>query len=238
MISILIRAINLFTDRVKMINKVSNINLNFKSYRQKFSDEEFQSSIQEASNWAIENVDNLKYLKTKTQMKKKIENEAQRGIDLLKKYKSKFKDSEFQSHVELSLEEKQLVGKVTYPNSTPVEIKTQLPLNIKHFFSKIMKTSKYQLVEDELNQQFWKIKEEEKFLEAQKRKRYNELTQNEKANINPLILAFDAIITSLNEKLYKIVMEKNEVIEKLDNIRPKLKNYQYKLKLKKEGLLV
>jgi len=33
-------------------------------------------------------------------------------------------------------------------------------------------------------------------------------------------------------------MEKNEVIEKLDNIRPKLKNYQYKLKLKKEGLLV
>lgn len=214
-----------------MINKISSTTPVFTGYKQKFTDEEFKKQLQVALIWAKDNVDHAKYLKTKKRMDKHLEKNAKGGINLLETYKSVFKKPEIEPIIELSLEDKDLVGKVKYYHSEPIEVRTQMPKNFKDFFESLLTIAKAKMKEEEIKSQLWHIREEERYIEALQNKRFKELAP-ENTTPNPIIISFDSKYTSLTEKLIKIVAQKNELTEALNKIKTRLVGKQYKLKIK------
>ena len=176
-----------------MISPISTTNIVFKSYRQKFTDEEFRQRLDESVAWAKDNINNIKYLKTKKLMDKKLEKDAQNGIKLLEKHKKIFKEHNFESHIELSISGNDLIGKVSYFNSKPFEIRTQMPGSFKSFFKEIVLGAKAQKEEDLLNQEFWSKTEELNYQEALLRKRIKELSPSPEKTPNPILLLFDSM---------------------------------------------
>ena len=215
-----------------MISRISSANINFTSYRQRFTNEEFQQRVDESLVWAKENVDNSKYFKTKKQMNKKLENNAKGALNTLASYKQVFKKSDFEPHVELSLKEKELVGKVTHLNSTPIEVRTELPCNLKEFFESINKGAKAQVKEDILNQKLWEIVEKINYLEASINKRYKELTPQGEKEPNPFALFIDSVYNGFIERMTKLVKTRDNILFNLNELKPKLKSQQFKLKVK------
>ena len=213
-----------------MINPISTIS--FKSYRQKFTNEEFQQRVDESLVWAKENVDNSKYFKTKKQMNKKLEGNAKGAIKTLESYKQVFKKSSFEPHVELSLQERELVGKVTHLNSTPVEVRTELPCNIKDFFERISTSAKAQVKEESAKLHLWSLIDRINMQEAAQKKRMKELTINGEKEPRATVLMFDSLLASIIDKMIRLVKEKESVELFLENLQPKLQNKSFKLKIK------
>lgn len=214
-----------------MINKISSTNPVFTGYKQNFTDEEFKNSLQASLSWAKENVDHTKYFSTKKKMGKRLDRNAKAAINLLEIYKNIFKNPEMEPIIELSIEDKDLVGKVKYYHSNPIEARTQMPANFKDFFENLLTIAKAKMQEENLKTQLWHIREEEKYLEALQNRRYKELYPDN-TTPNPLIIAFDSRYTSITEKLLAIIPKKNAIIGALEKVQSKLKGKEFKLKVK------
>lgn len=214
-----------------MISKISSTAPVFTGYKQKFTDEEFRKQLQVSLDWAKENVDHVKYFKTKKKMNKHLEKNAKAGINLLDTYKNIFKNPEIEPIIELSLEDKELVGRVSYYHTKPIEVRTQMPKNFKDFFESLLTIAKARMKEENLKTQLWHIGEEEKYLEALQNRRYKELYPDN-TTPNPLIIAFDSSYTRITEKLLAIIPKKNAIIEALEKVRSSLKGREFKLKVK------
>ena len=165
-------------------------------------------------------------------MDKHLEKNAKGGINLLETYKSVFKKPEIEPIIELSLEDKDLVGKVKYYHSEPIEVHTQMPKNFKEFFESLLTIAKARMKEESIKTKLWHLSTQEKYLNAIQNQRYQELSSNETQTLNPLFLAFDEKNIELTEKLIKLTKEKESLLLALDNIKAKLKNKHYKLKFK------
>ncbi len=215
-----------------MISRISSTNINFTSYRQRFTNEEFQKRVDESLAWAKENVDNSKYFKTKKQMNKKLESNAKGALNTLEAYKQVFKKSDFEPHVELSLQEKELVGKVTHLNSTPIEVRTELPCKLKDFFTRINTGAKAQVKEEKLSQELWEIINKINYIEACQNKRYKELIPSGEKEPNPFALLIDSVYNGFTERLIRLVQKRDNLELALENLKPKLKSQQFKLKIK------
>lgn len=215
-----------------MLSRITSTDINFTSYRQRFTNEEFQQRVDESLAWAKENVDNSKYFKTKKQMNKKLESNAKGALNTLDNYKQIFKKSDFEPHVELSLQEKELVGKVSHLSSTPIEVRTELPCNLKEFFERITTNAKAQVKEYKLSQEWWNITEKIKYYEAKQNKRYKELIPEGAREPNPFALLIDTTYNSFTEHLIKLIKNRNQLELALEELKPKLKSQQFKLKLK------
>lgn len=215
-----------------MINRISTTGINFTGYRQRFTNEEFRQCVDKSLIWAKENIDNSKYFKTKKQMNKKLESNAKGAFNTLESYKQVFKKSDFMPQVELSLQERELVGKVTHLNSTPIEVRTELPCNLKKFFERITTGAKAQVTEERLSQEWWSVAEKIKYFEAKQNKRYKELIPEGKKEPIPFVIVIDSLYSSISEKLIKLISQKNEIELSLEKIKPKLQNKSFKLKVK------
>ena len=215
-----------------MISRISSTNINFTSYRQRFTNDEFQQRVDESLVWAKENINHSKYFKTRKGMNKKLESNAKGALNTLESYKQVFKKSDFEPHVELTLEEKELVGKVTHLNSTPIEVRTELPCNLKEFFERITTGAKAQVKEEKLTQELWKIVEKIKYLEACQNKRYKELIPQGEKEPNPFALFIDSVYNGFTEKMTSLVKTRDNLVFSLNELKPKLKSQQFRLKLK------
>ena len=217
-----------------MIGPISTTNVVFKSYRQHFTDEVFQEKLAESVVCAKENVDNLAYFRPKFLMDKKIEKEGNLAFPKLEEYRQEFKKSDFLPHVDLFIYNKELVGRVSYLNSKPVEITTEMPCTIDKFFREIKKCAQAQIKQEELNQLFWENNEAINYAEAQQRQRYKELSPALDKPAGPLLLYFDKIYSDLSDKILKLYKEKEEIYSKLAEIKLKLcdKNFSIKKKIK------
>ena len=215
-----------------MLSRITTTGPAFKAYRQTFTDEEFCQRVDESLAWAKENADSSKYFRPKKLLNKKFEKDAKGAFHTLEKFRQEFKKSSFEPFVTLSLEDKNLVGKIMYLNSTPVEVTTQLPCNIKAFFKRLKMSGVSQMQEDELNQKYWDLNEKLKYAEATQRARFKKLTSNTDEGAHPIILAFDNYYGILSEKIIKLTQEMNEVCANLSTVKSKLKNYQFKIKTK------
>ena len=215
-----------------MISRISTTDIGFKSYRQRFTNEEFQQRVDESLVWAKENVDNSKYFKTKKMMNKKLESNAKGALKTLESYKQIFKKSDFESHVDLSLRGRELVGKVTHLTSTPVEVRTELPCSINDFFVKILNTASAQTKEEILNKEMYDVTEKIKYYEAKQRVRYKELILSGKKEPNPFAVYIDFVYSSISEKLIKLTNKKAGIKLRLEDLKPKLQNKFFKLKVK------
>lgn len=202
----------------------------FQGYRQRFSDEEFQKALYNSVSWAKENTNFSKYLLPQKHIEKRLENNAKKGLKILNKFRTLLKKPEIEPIVEMSIKEHELLGKVIYYNSEPIEIKTQLPNNLKSFFKKICTVAKAKMEEDVLKEELWKILEKEKYIEACQKKRFKEFTNNGKNEPNPLLFYYDITYSELSKKLANIANEKNTYLEKLKTVKTKLKNHTFKLK--------
>lgn len=214
-----------------MINKISTTNQAFKGYKQNFSDEEFKKSLHSSLSWAKENIDHTKYFTTKKRMGKKLDKNALGGTNLLETYRNIFKKADIEPVVELSLDKRELVGKVNYYHSKPIEIRTEMPMNFNNFFKRLLVATKAKMQEENIKTKLWHLQEEEKYLEALQNRRFKELTP-ENQTPNPIIIGFDSKYTNLVEKLLKLTVKKNELLESLNKLKPKLENKQFKLKIK------
>lgn len=215
-----------------MLSRITTTEPAFKAYRQTFTDEEFRQRVDESLVWAKENADSSKYFRPKKLLDMKLEKDAHSALPTLEKYRASFKKSSFEPFVTLSLQDEKLVGKVVYLNSTPVEVTTQLPCNIKAFFKRLKMSGVSQMQEDELSQKYWDLNEKLKYTEAAQRARFKKLTSNNDESVYPIILAFDNYYGILSEKIIKLTQEINEVCANLSTVKSKLKNYQFKIKTK------
>ena len=210
-----------------MIQRIAPINITFKSYRQRFTDAEFQEQMKNSADWIRQNSENPS--------KRKINNldkRVKKNYRFFEKYRTIIKKNNLDSHVELSIKDRELVGNVSYVNATPVEIRTEMPDNIKAFFKKIINTATAQKEEDNLKLKLSKLNEKERYLEACQRKRFKELSPTENKNPNPLLLYFDSYYSKLSEKLIEVTKEKDEIFIRLEKLKRHLTNKQFKLKLK------
>lgn len=213
-----------------MINRVSNIS--FTGYRQTFTDEEFRRSLEDSTEWTKGNIDNRRYLLPKTLMDKKLEREAKKAPSILEQIRATFKAHEMEPMLELSIKENELVGNLSYYNVRPVEVRTQMPRNLKSFFKKLLEIAKTQIEVDKLERQIWNIVQNEKYTKGLQSVRYKELMQEEHELSRTIVLLFDPKYSILTDKLLELEKEKHEVMELLRPLKKRLTDIQFKIKIK------
>lgn len=213
-----------------MINRVSNIS--FTGYRQTFTDEEFKRSLENSTAWAKDNIDNRRYLLPKYLMDKKLEREAKKAPSILEQIRANFKAPEMEPMLELSIKENELVGNISYYNVRPVEVRTQMPRNIKSFFKKLLEIAKTQIEVDKLERQIWNIVQNEKYTKGLQNVRYKELMQEDQKLSRTIVLLFDPKYSILTDKLLELEKEKHEIMELLTPLKKKLADIHFKFKIK------
>lgn len=213
-----------------MINKVSNIT--FTGYKQNFTDEEFKRSIEDSTTWAKDNINNQRYLLPKKLMDMQLEREAKRASSILEQIRTTFKAHEMEPILELSIKENELIGNISYYNVRPVEVRTQMPRNLKSFFKKLLEIAKTQIEVDKLERQIWNIVQNEKYTKGLQNVRYKELMQEEQKLSRTIVLLFDPKYSLLTDKLLELEKEKHAVMELLKPLKKKLADVQFKFKIK------
>ena len=213
-----------------MINKVSNIT--FTGYKQNFTDEEFKHSIEDSTTWAKDNINNQRYLLPKKLMDMQLEREAKRAPSILEQIRTTFKAHEMEPMLELSIKENELIGNISYYNVRPVEVRTQMPRNLKSFFKKLIEIAKTQIEVDKLERQIWNIVQNEKYTKGLQNVRYKELMQEDQKLSRTIVLLFDPKYSLLTDKLLELEKEKHAVMELLKPLKKKLADVQFKFKIK------
>lgn len=213
-----------------MINKVSNIT--FTGYKQNFTDEEFKHSIEDSTTWAKDNINNQRYLLPKKLMDMQLEREAKRASSILEQIRTTFKAHEMEPMLELSIKENELIGNISYYNVRPVEVRTQMPRNLKSFFKKLIEIAKTQIEVDKLERQIWNIVQNEKYTKGLQNVRYKELMQEDQKLSRTIVLLFDPKYSLLTDKLLELEKEKHEIMELLPPLKKKLADVQFKFKIK------
>lgn len=213
-----------------MINKVSNIT--FTGYKQNFTDEEFKHSIEDSTTWAKDNINNQRYLLPKKLMDMQLEREAKRASSILEQIRTTFKAHEMEPMLELSIKENELIGNISYYNVRPVEVRTQMPRNLKSFFKKLIEIAKTQIEVDKLERQIWNIVQNEKYTKGLQNVRYKELMQEDQKLSRTIVLLFDPKYSLLTDKLLELEKEKHAVMELLKPLKKKLADVQFKFKIK------
>lgn len=213
-----------------MINKVSNIT--FTGYKQNFTDEEFKHSIEDSTTWAKDNINNQRYLLPKKLMDMQLEREAKRASSILEQIRTTFKAHEMEPMLELSIKENELIGNISYYNVRPVEVRTQMPRNLKSFFKKLLEIAKTQIEVDKLERQIWNIVQNEKYTKGLQNVRYKELMQEDQKLSRTIVLLFDPKYSLLTDKLLELEKEKHEIMELLPPLKKKLADVQFKFKIK------
>lgn len=213
-----------------MINKVSNIT--FTGYKQNFTDEEFKHSIEDSTTWAKDNINNQRYLLPKKLMGMQLEREAKRASSILEQIRTTFKAHEMEPILELSIKENELIGNISYYNVRPVEVRTQMPRNLKSFFKKLIEIAKTQIEVDKLERQIWNIVQNEKYTKGLQNVRYKELMQEDQKLSRTIVLLFDPKYSLLTDKLLELEKEKHEIMELLPPLKKKLADVQFKFKIK------
>lgn len=213
-----------------MINRVSNIS--FTGYRQNFTDEEFKRSLEDSTAWAKDNIDNRRYLLPKKLMDMQLEREAKKAPSILEQIRTTFKAHEMEPILELSIKENELVGNISYYNVRPVEVRTQMPRNLKSFFKKLLEIAKTQIEVDKLERQIWNIVQNEKYTKGLQNVRYKELMQEDQKLSRTIVLLFDPKYSILTDKLLELEKEKHEIMELLTPLKKKLADIHFKFKIK------
>ena len=213
-----------------MINKVSNIT--FTGYKQNFTDEEFKHSIEDSTTWAKDNINNQRYLLPKKLMDMQLEREAKKAPSILEQIRTSFKAQEMEPMLELSIKENELVGNISYYNVRPVEVRTQMPRNLKSFFKKLLEIAKTQMEVDKLERQIWNIVQNEKYTKGLQNVRYKELMQEDQKLSRTIVLLFDPKYSILTDKLLELEKEKHEIMELLTPLKKKLADIHFKFKIK------
>lgn len=213
-----------------MINRVSNIS--FTGYRQNFTDEEFKRSLENSTAWAKDNIDTRRYLLPKKLMDMQLEREAKKAPSILEQIRTAFKAQEMEPMLELSIKENELVGNISYYNVHPVEVRTQMPRNLKSFFKKLLEIAKTQMEVDKLERQIWNIVQNEKYTKGLQNVRYKELMQEDQKLSRTIVLLFDPKYSILTDKLLELEKEKHEIMELLTPLKKKLADIHFKFKIK------
>lgn len=213
-----------------MINRVSNIT--FTGYKQNFTDEEFKRSLEDSTAWAKDNIDTRRYLLPKKLMDMQLEREAKKAPSILEQIRTSFKAQEMEPILELSIKENELIGNISYYNVRPVEVRTQMPRNLKSFFKKLLEIAKTQIEVDKLERQIWNIVQNEKYTKGLQNVRYKELMQEDQKLSRTIVLLFDPKYSILTDKLLELEKEKLEIMELLTPLKKKLADIHFKFKIK------
>lgn len=213
-----------------MINRVSNIT--FTGYKQNFTDEEFKRSLEDSTAWAKDNIDTRRYLLPKKLMDMQLEREAKKAPSILEQIRTSFKAQEMEPILELSIKENELIGNISYYNVRPVEVRTQMPRNLKSFFKKLLEIAKTQIEVDKLERQIWNIVQNEKYTKGLQNVRYKELMQEDQKLSRTIVLLFDPKYSILTDKLLELEKEKHEIMELLTPLKKKLADIHFKFKIK------